>query len=97
MNNKKLYARLLNKFKNENTLDAVFNALQSGNQEQAQIAIHTIKGIAANLSLIALYEQSKSLEVEIKAQAVQPESLETIKVCFAETLNSINKVLASYA
>jgi HPt (histidine-containing phosphotransfer) domain-containing protein len=96
MNNAKLYARLLTKFKNTNNLNGIFEALQAGNYEKAQIAIHTIKGIAANLSLSALYEQSKILELEIKAQAVQPDSLANIQTCFTETLSAIEKVLVHY-
>ncbi|MDR2808440.1 MAG: Hpt domain-containing protein [Spirochaetaceae bacterium] len=96
LNNTKLYIRLLTKFKDANNLNDIFEALQAEDYVKAQSAIHTIKGIAANLSLTALYEQSKSLEIEIKAHAVQEDSLEKIKVCFAETIGAINKVLSRY-
>lgn len=97
MNNTKLFIRLLTKFKNTNNLNGILDALQARDYEKAQAAVHTIKGVAANLSLTALYEQSKSLEIEIKARDAKQDSLEKIKLCFAETLDAIDKVLARHA
>ncbi|MDR0583670.1 MAG: Hpt domain-containing protein [Treponema sp.] len=94
MNNAKLYVRLLTKFKNDTKPDALEAALGSGDLEQAQSEAHKIKGTAANLSLTELYKQSLELETQIKAGAVEPGKLETMKAAFTQTLQEIEKVIA---
>jgi HPt (histidine-containing phosphotransfer) domain-containing protein len=94
MNNAKLYRRLLAKFKAENNLNELAVALNAGEFEKAQGAAHTIKGIAANLSLSELYRQSLEVETQIKGKSVEPGAMETLSACFASTLEAIDKVLA---
>jgi HPt (histidine-containing phosphotransfer) domain-containing protein len=93
MNNVKLYHRLLTKFKTENNLDELTVALNAGDYEKAQVAAHTIKGIAANLSLSELYKQSLDVETQIKGKSVVPGAMDTLSACFAATLDAIDKVL----
>lgn len=94
MNNAKLYHRLLAKFKAENNLDGITGALEAGDYEKAQIAAHTIKGIAANLSFTELYKQSIEVETQIKSKAVDPDAVASLSECFTATLEAIEKVLA---
>jgi HPt (histidine-containing phosphotransfer) domain-containing protein len=94
MNNAKLYHRLLGKFRAENNLDVLNAAVSAGDYEAAQVAAHTIKGIAANLSLAELYKQSVEVESQIKAKSVNPGAMETLQACFTETQNAIDKVIA---
>jgi HPt (histidine-containing phosphotransfer) domain-containing protein len=93
MNNSKLYVKLLTKFKNDTRLDDLEAAIAAGELEKARNAIHTIKGVAANLSLTELYKQSLTLENQIKAGAAEPAQLDTVKTVFAETLQEIDKVI----
>ena len=58
MNNAKLYARLLTKFKADTNLNDLLACVGAQDWEKAQAAAHTIKGIAANLSLTELFNQS---------------------------------------
>jgi HPt (histidine-containing phosphotransfer) domain-containing protein len=97
MNNAKLYHRLLAKFKCENTLDELTAALNNSDYEKAQVEAHTIKGIAANLSLTELYKQSMDIEAQIKSKTVNPGAMESISACFTATLDAIDKVLAQDA
>jgi HPt (histidine-containing phosphotransfer) domain-containing protein len=94
MNNAKLYVRLLTKFRNDTKLDDLEAALAAGDMEKAQGAAHTIKGVAANLSLAELFKQTLELETQIKAKAVEPNQMETVKTVFAETLQEVDKVIA---
>jgi HPt (histidine-containing phosphotransfer) domain-containing protein len=94
MNNVKLYRKLLAKFRAENNLNELAAALSAGDYEKAQAAAHTIKGIAANLSLSELYKQSLDVETQIKGQSVNPGAMETLSACFASTLEAIDKVLS---
>ena len=97
MNNAKLYAKLLAKFKTDTNLNDLISFVGVQEWEKAQAAAHTIKGIAANLSLIELFNQSLDVETQIKGKSLKPESLESLKVCFSETLTAVEKVIAQYA
>jgi HPt (histidine-containing phosphotransfer) domain-containing protein len=97
MNNAKLYARLLGKFKDDTNLANLIVHLSAGDLEKAQIAAHTLKGIAANLSLIELFERTRDLESQIKAGAVQGEALDTVKSTYEATLKDVDEVIAKYA
>ena len=94
VNNTKLYVKLLDKFKNENKLDGLEAAIREGNMEKARNAAHTLKGVAANLSLTELYKQSLALETQIKSGAADPAQLNTVKTVFTRTLQEIDKVIA---
>ena len=94
MNNAKLYVKLLTKFKNDTNTEALSAAMAAGDLENAQIQAHTIKGIAANLSLMELYKQVLELENQIKAKAVEPNQLETVNAAFRATILEADKVIA---
>jgi len=94
VNNKMLYVKLLTKFRNENKLDDLEAAIAAKDMEKAKNAAHTIKGVAANLSLTELYKQSLALETQIKGGAADPAQLNTVRTAFAKTLKEIDKVIA---
>jgi HPt (histidine-containing phosphotransfer) domain-containing protein len=94
MNNAKLYIKLLTKFKADTNLDQLTAAAGDGDWETARAAAHTLKGIAANLSLTELYKQCMDVETQIKGNALNDESLEQLKHCFAATLAEIDTVIA---
>jgi len=94
MNNAKLYSRLLTKFRNETKLDDLEAALAAGDMETAQGCAHTIKGVAANLSLTELFKQSLEIETQIKAGAVQPDQFGIIKAVLEATFTEVDRVIA---
>ena len=94
MNNTKLYVKLLTKFRDDTKLNDIEAALTAGDLGKAQSAVHTIKGVAANLSLTELFNKSLELESQIKSGAVSPSQIGTLKTVFAATLQEINKVIA---
>ena len=96
MNNGKLYAKLLGKFRDGTNLDELIKSTEIQDWEKAQAEAHTIKGVAANLSLTELYNQSLDVETQIKGKSIKPESLESLKTCFSETLTEVEKVIAKY-
>jgi HPt (histidine-containing phosphotransfer) domain-containing protein len=97
MNNAKLYARLLTKFRDETDIEPIFAALDGGNYEEARGLAHTIKGITANLSIKELNLRIQELEAQIKAQDVKNEAREAVKTAFAETIARIDKVIEENA
>ena len=97
MNNGKLYAKLLTKFKTDINLNDLVSFAENQEWEKAQGAVHTIKGLAANLSLKELFNKSLEVETQLKGKTLKPESLENLKTCFAETLIHAEKVIAQNA
>ena len=94
MNNAKLYVKLLTKFRDGTKLETLEAALAAGDLEKAQGEAHTIKGVAANLSLTELFNQTLELETQIKAGAVQPGQMDTVTTVFNATLLEVEKVIA---
>ena len=97
MNNGKLYAKLLTKFKSDTNLNDLLTYADAQDWEKAQAAAHTIKGIAANLSLTELFNQSLTVETQLKGKNLNPQSIENLKACHAETLVQVDKVIAQNA
>jgi HPt (histidine-containing phosphotransfer) domain-containing protein len=96
MNNTKLYIKLLTRFKDDTKLSELEAALAAGDLEKARNETHTVKGIAANLSLSELFKQSLELENQLKAQTVNPAQMETVKTVFATTIQEINRIIAEH-
>ena len=97
MNNGKLYAKILTKFKTDTNLKKLFASIADQEWEQAQAEVHAIKGIAANLSLIELFKQSLEVETQIKGKALKQQSLDNLQKCFSETLIHADRVIANNA
>jgi len=96
MNNSKIYVRLLTKFKEDPNLKELETDLASGEIEKARTPVHTLKGIAANLSLMELYKQSLELEAQIKAGSLKENQLTIFKGTYTQTMTEIDKVIAQY-
>jgi len=94
MNNAAFYAKMLVKFKGDPSFNEVSSALIAGDMEKAQVSTHTLKGLAANLSLTELFKQSLELETQIKARSVKPDQITILKNVFVQTLTEVDKVIA---
>jgi len=94
MNNPKLYVKLLAKFKDGTNTDALEAAAEAQDLEKILGEAHTLKGLAANLSLSELASQCLELEARAKAGAVDPAQVGRVKAAFAATLAEIDKVAA---
>ena len=89
-----LYKRLLGRFIEGNHFDALNNALQSGDMEEAERQAHSIKGVSANLSLVKIQSASLEVEQKIKENLDYSESLEELKRVFDITAGKIAELLA---
>ncbi|MDR0487190.1 MAG: Hpt domain-containing protein [Treponema sp.] len=94
MNNTKLYVKLLTMFKTDTSLNNLDAALTSGDMEKARSEAHTLKGLAANLSLMELFKQCLELETQIKSGSVAVDQMAIIKNVFTRTLTEVEKVIA---
>ena len=93
MNNLKLYAKLLIKFKEDPAFNELSAAFAAGDMEKARVANHALKGLSANLSLIELNKQSIILETQIKAGFAEPQRIELFNNVYAQTLIELEKVI----
>ena len=96
MNNKSLYIRLLTKFKSEPYLEDLIAAFNAQDIEKARASAHTIKGTAANLSLVELQKRALFVEDQIKNTVFDAEALATLTACYTETLTEIDKAIEQY-
>jgi len=97
MNNTKLFSKLLLKFKDDIHLNEIEASFKDGNNDKAKDAAHTLKGLAANLSLTELYKQVMELEAQIKAGNNNADQLALVKDVYAKTLIEADEVIAKYA
>jgi HPt (histidine-containing phosphotransfer) domain-containing protein len=97
MGNKNFYIKLLTKFRDDTNLNAIEAAFAAGDMVNAQNATHTVKGVAANLSLAELFKQCLNLENKIKAQELDTAQMELVKTVFASTKLEANRVIAEHA
>jgi len=97
MNNTKLFSKLLVKFKDDIHLSEIETALKDGNNDKAKDAAHTLKGLAANLSLTELYKQVAELEAQIKTGNIGADQVARVKDAYAITLKEADEVIAKYA
>ena len=97
VNNASLYSKLLAKFKNYTHLNDIESALAEGDFPKAQNSTHTLKGLAANLSLTELYKKVQELEAQLKTGSAFDEQISTVKNVYIKTLEEVDKVISKYA
>ena len=94
LKNKKLYARLLKSYLASTSIDPVSVYLQSGDMPAARDAVHSIKGVSANLSITKTFEFSRDLEANIKNGEDYAQSFLLLKDCLETTKPLIEKLIA---
>ena len=88
-----LYKRLLNQFSTGNHIDPIEEALNTRAFEDASHLIHTLKGVAANLSLAKLAENARNLEADVKGNLDYTNALTELKTTYSMTSQEISKML----
>jgi len=96
MNNPKLYTKLLTKFKEGTKLDPLEVAFSAGNLPETMSEVHTLKGIAANLSLSELASACLALEARGKEGVLDADRMGAVKAAFGTTLQEIDRVIAEH-
>ena len=69
-NNKRLYIMLLKKFDAQAMLDDLLAKISSGDAVAAEAQAHTIKGLAANLSLTDLKEKTEVIDAKLTGKDI---------------------------
>ncbi|MDL2253552.1 Hpt domain-containing protein [Ruminococcaceae bacterium OttesenSCG-928-I18] len=92
-NNKKLYSRMLGLFLQSPDLEAFENAVTAGDTAKAAEAAHAIKGVAGNLGLDAVFEDSNLLMGELREGTLNEELIATYRADLAETRKQVEAAL----
>ncbi len=93
-NNKELFLNILKSFydNNKTTVGEIKKALSKDDREQVKILVHTIKGVAGNISAVKLHQAAKELESGIINQISELDNLfATFEEAVDEVLKSIEK------
>jgi len=93
MNNKKLYGRLLKSYLTQINYDDIAAKLVAGEFEPAREAIHTFKGVSANLSIAENYHLSAALEATVKQAGDYKGALAALKVSIDKTTVLLNTLI----
>jgi HPt (histidine-containing phosphotransfer) domain-containing protein len=85
MNNKTLYIKLLTSFKGRELVDGIINAINNNDKEEVSKNVHNLKGVSANLAIVALADVSVQIEASLKSD----EALDSFVPVLLEKLEKV--------
>jgi HPt (histidine-containing phosphotransfer) domain-containing protein len=92
--NSKLFKTLLTHFLATRTqFEQLRKEIEANDREAAAKSVHTIKGVAANLSMTALYEICPPFEALLKTDADTAETFKNFEATYEKTIESVNVLL----
>ena len=92
-NNKKLYIMLLKKFDCAAMLEELLGKIKEGDAVGAEASAHTIKGLAANLSLADLREKAEAIDTILKTGDTNVDTAE-LEFSATQTAAAISEYIA---
>lgn len=92
--NTALYKTLLERFVSENLITKIDEALNSGDMREVSHAAHTVKGVAANLSLTKLRDISAQLEQGVAGGSDISATLDEFRVIYDATNQVISETIS---
>jgi two-component system sensor histidine kinase/response regulator len=89
-----LYLKLLKKFraKGDGHFSEIQTAAEGDDNELSVRLAHTLKGVAGNLGIQVVFEAAKTIEFELKAEQLNPASMENLKDALAIALKDLEKI-----
>jgi HPt (histidine-containing phosphotransfer) domain-containing protein len=92
--NAKLFKTLLTHFlATESQFNQLKKEIEANDRDAAAKSVHAIKGVAANLSMTALYENCPPFEALLKTDADTAEAFKNFEGVYKKTLESVNVLL----
>jgi HPt (histidine-containing phosphotransfer) domain-containing protein len=80
--NKNLYLTICKKFVHDRSYPLIKETLAEGNLSEAQVHIHTLKGVAANLGFIYLYALCNRLLTQLEQKEL---------ICFEKDIQKLSQ------
>ena len=93
-NNKRLYVMLLKKFDGKAMLDDLVTKIKSGDVAAAEASAHTLKGVAANLSLTDLRSHAEAIDTQLKTGDLNVDTT-GIELSVSQTVEAVNAWIAA--
>jgi HPt (histidine-containing phosphotransfer) domain-containing protein len=92
--NSDLLSRMLIKFSDEfnSVPNKVIQALKLNDLQEAKLQVHTTKGLSGNLGLMALYDCSKKLDLQVRAGKVDDALLQSFADIMENTCEYIKNI-----
>ena len=87
--NKTLYIKLLKRFAEDQSYIKLVDTVAAGDLEEAERLAHTIKGMAANLSLTAAYQEATNTDNMLKGGSADPGVVQVFKEAMVNTIAAI--------
>ncbi|MDR1002862.1 MAG: Hpt domain-containing protein [Oscillospiraceae bacterium] len=87
--NNNLYKKLLGMFLGGKEFEKFQAAVAAGDMDSATSEIHTLKGVAGNLALKKLFEESVVVLAELRSGVVNNASISQIAVTYEKTCNAV--------
>ena len=92
--NAKLFKLLLTQFLGTRTqFEQLQNEIGANDREAASKTVHALKGVAANLSMPALYDLCAPFESILKSDANTSEHLASFNAVYEKTVECVNAIL----
>ena len=91
----KLFKILLESFLQDtpSQFEQLQKEIEENNREAASKSVHALKGVAANLSLTALYDLCLSFEALLKTDVDISETLASFNTVYKKTVECVNEIL----
>ena len=92
--NAKLFKTLLTHFlATRGQFEQLQKEMEANNREAASKSVHALKGVAANLSMMALYDLCPPFEALLKTDDDASESMAAFGAAYEKTVECVNAVL----
>lgn len=88
----RLVEKFMLKFPNDPSMHELDDAIAAGDNESAFRAVHTLKGVAANLSFTELQKAASALTEQMRdlQHPADPQLYENVKSAYRNTISAIN-------
>lgn len=95
--NERLIERFILKFPEDPSMGALQEMIEAGDNVAAFRAVHTLKGVAANLAFTQLFHDASNLTEQLRdlKSNPDPELVERLKVTYDLVINSLKEYAAS--
>ena len=89
----KIAQKFLFRFLEDPSMGELLDAVETHNREKAFVAVHTLKGVAANLALTSLHKCASVLTEQLRdlKHDPDPELLNAVKEKYAQIINAIDE------
>jgi HPt (histidine-containing phosphotransfer) domain-containing protein len=87
--NKAIYLRLMQSFLKDATVEQLVGQIELGDLENAEKTVHSIKGVAGNLSLPKLCQCATDLELDLKKGNIEKADVGEFVSVYERTLEYI--------